>query len=770
MKKSVLITALLLWGFFGFGQNNKPYLIRYQSQGDTIQHNIQSVSSIHIDTLGQELIYDNGTEWSSLTDMDTVFIYRGDEIVNPMYVPIDWDEASLVQSNVSLGIYQIRFNGEVPELRPGSIIAIREGIDIHYAFIETTDVNGSMVTITTTVAYLTDIFADKEFTLSTRFSERASAKENVFYPIEIYMPDNEGNFYKIDCRDGEAKNDPWHFGLNYDSILLMSNENYSVLMEKLHFNFDLDFELYMSFGGRNDAVPTSNGLVRLRSRPRQIKAYMLGTFESEVKARCSIEGHCNYSSGYDLWIPNPISTPDYVFAPFGVPVSIKINSDLYREVQLEADGEITAYTGFSDNAAGLIGYEWRSSTGIRSLDTTFNNFEFTPPTVEGAGSVEAKVWVIPRFRMIFYRSLGPSFDIKPYLSTTVNGGFKEEMLGQSNDFCAWSLDCNAGLDANAGLSLQFLGNELANCSTDNWNIIDKPLYHSPLRIEHNTSGNGLMIGQSNEVSFTVYDRNYLFDTDVVTPLPQLVKFEGDGEISSEYSIVQEGTVSVNWTPENNDNVLYARLYDSDGNVISEAVVGDWVDLGLPSGLLWATHNVGANSPEEYGSYISWGEFAPKSVYRWNTYNYGYEEDGFLYITKYNTDSYYGPVDNLTILQSGDDAATVNWGRSARMPTIEEWQELMNYCTTTWTSQNGVNGRYFTGPNGNSLFLPAAGCRLDSSLSETGSRGNYWSSSLYTSFPLHAWNIYIDTAGYGPVGGSYRDNGLSIRAVRSAQQN
>ena len=196
--------------------------------------------------------------------------------------------------------------------------------------------------------------------------------------------------------------------------------------------------------------------------------------------------------------------------------------------------------------------------------------------------------------------------------------------------------------------------------------------------------------------------------------------------------------------------------------------GDWVDLGLPSGLLWATRNVGATAPEDYGDYFAWGETSPKSVYNWSTYIYC--NGDYDQLTKYCSNSSYGYngfTDNLTILQPGDDAATVNYG--GRTPTKQEWEELMGNTTATWTTQNGVYGRRFTGSNGNSLFLPAAGDRWDSSLYYAGSYGYYWSSSLYTGYPDNAWYFYFDSD-YQNLYNYYRDFGRTVRAVRSAPQN
>ena len=188
---------------------------------------------------------------------------------------------------------------------------------------------------------------------------------------------------------------------------------------------------------------------------------------------------------------------------------------------------------------------------------------------------------------------------------------------------------------------------------------------------------------------------------------------------------------------------------------------EWVDLGLPSGLKWATCNVGASQPEEYGDYFAWGEVEPKEYYDWSTYkwcNGSYDTQ-----TKYCTDSYYGIVDNKTTLELSDDAANYNWGGSWRMPTTEEQVELYNNCSWEWTTQNGVYGRKVTGPNGNSIFLPAAGYRYGSSLSYAGGYGYYRSSSLNTSYPYYAYSLYFcsDIVGWGS---SYRDYGFSVRPV------
>ena len=186
---------------------------------------------------------------------------------------------------------------------------------------------------------------------------------------------------------------------------------------------------------------------------------------------------------------------------------------------------------------------------------------------------------------------------------------------------------------------------------------------------------------------------------------------------------------------------------------------EWVDLGLS--VKWATCNVGATKPEEYGDYFAWGEVEPKEYYDWGTYKWC--KGSTSTFTKYNDYSVMGIVDGKTTLDLSDDAARANWGGSWRMPTDAEFAELINNCIWTWTTQSGVIGRKVIGPNGNRIFLPAAGQRYDSSLSGAGGMGIYWSRSRDIDFAHGAWYVGF---GYGSVDRSYeyRCWGFSVRPV------
>ncbi|MBR5238502.1 MAG: fimbrillin family protein [Paludibacteraceae bacterium] len=175
---------------------------------------------------------------------------------------------------------------------------------------------------------------------------------------------------------------------------------------------------------------------------------------------------------------------------------------------------------------------------------------------------------------------------------------------------------------------------------------------------------------------------------------------------------------------------------------------EYVDLGLS--VKWATCNVGATTPDEYGYYFAWGEIEPKKDYSWDTYKYGTEDN----ITKYNSS------DNKTILDPEDDAATVNWGGNWRMPTRAEQEELCNDCTWILTTQNGVNGYKVVGPNGNSIFLSVTGAVGSNVRDDASLFGFYWSSSSRSSFSSYAFGMSND----GLVFITNRYFGMTVRSV------
>jgi hypothetical protein len=184
---------------------------------------------------------------------------------------------------------------------------------------------------------------------------------------------------------------------------------------------------------------------------------------------------------------------------------------------------------------------------------------------------------------------------------------------------------------------------------------------------------------------------------------------------------------------------------------------------LPSGTLWADRNVGADSPEAYGDHFSWGETSPNDFYEWKSYKWC--EGSNSTITKYCTDSQYGTLDNKDTLDPEDDAATVNMGSEWRMPTYDEFDELIKTCTWEWSTHNDTKGYKITGPNGNSIFLPAAGYRYAryQDLYDDGAQGFYWLASIHEKLSYQASSL-IFHSGSHYLYAFNRYSGRTIRGV------
>lgn len=193
---------------------------------------------------------------------------------------------------------------------------------------------------------------------------------------------------------------------------------------------------------------------------------------------------------------------------------------------------------------------------------------------------------------------------------------------------------------------------------------------------------------------------------------------------------------------------------------------EYVDLGLPSGTLWAKCNIGAEKESDYGLYFAWGEV---DGYKDASSGKSFSPDDYKFKNGDACDgkfTKYDSSDNLTTLLLEDDAAGVNMGGSWHMPSKEQCEELINssYTTITWTTVNGINGRLITSKtNNNTLFLPASGGCLWGSVGSVGSGGYYWSSSLGEDDPYGAWYLGFGSGGIS-VGNDGRCCGLSVRGV------
>lgn len=328
---------------------------------------------------------------------------------------------------------------------------------------------------------------------------------------------------------------------------------------------------------------------------------------------------------------------------------------------------------------------------------------------------------------------------------------------------------------------------------DDYYLIDStphPLGHTPLDISENNSYELLFWNIDKPSTYTGVPYLY-YRPDGVTPIDIPVLY-----LTTEFDIYIDGnkycttgnySISIDkadfttgdhhWfvvTKIKNGNEICASFKSAEDHFTVEKehkyATPEPIDLGLPSGLKWASFNLGASKPEEYGKYFAWGETAPKQDYKWSTYKWCMGEEKT--IIKYCIDSncgYNGFTDGKTVLDLDDDAAAFTLADQWRMPTEDERDELRSFCSWEWVSISNVDGYKVTGSNGNSIFIPAAGYRYGDSSNSVGSYGFYWTSSLSTisgSDISHPLSFGPNFVAYG----SYqRYFGLPIRPVYDDHQ-
>ena len=212
-------------------------------------------------------------------------------------------------------------------------------------------------------------------------------------------------------------------------------------------------------------------------------------------------------------------------------------------------------------------------------------------------------------------------------------------------------------------------------------------------------------------------------------------------------------------------MFFGTVGDAKVNVVDDNTKSpdgvEAVDLGLS--VKWANMNVGAKKSSGFGTYFAWGETKPKEYYSWNTY--AWSKGNSQYLTKYST------ADRRTQLAPADDAARANWGGKWRMPTIDEYEELINpaNCTWEWMTKDSVNGYKVTGKKtGNSIFLPITGFRFYADTQFRGIMGVYWTSTLYTANPNKAWCLEFNFSNIDVHYGDLSSNRFSGRCIRAVQ--
>lgn len=930
MKKKLMgLFLIVVLNVFGINKlfAQKTFYV-YRSNGIVNQYVMEDVTSIEqskIDIDGNSCEYyvtqiihtKDSVSSLPISEIDSVSFIAPDPVksISDAYVAINWETCKLIDCNPEKGKYIISYYDKDPNINDGSVIIVDNDSVSYIVLVTEVNKNGNIYELQGEQGDLSYIFSCTEFTLSTE-SERKEPTNKV---NRIYRsPSTTLKEVTIDD-DGtiRATGTLWKYGGDEIVKDIPTKWNNVHAYTKSKFGLNLDYSLSLIFG---DKVKTKKqGCWFSKAKKFNADACIIGGMDAYWDFYVDIENEeeiidlaPQHDDKYVLLKHKLFPNIPLRFSIGAVPIFIDLGTDLFADVSLKAKGEFHFTMGVGADAQTRLGVKYNGLDNEK-LNIYYDkpSLTITPhdPTVSGKGFISGKLHVFPRIHAWLYGLAGPSLDLKPFFQADLSGGFKKDLLKNApSDYCAWSLKTYSGLDVAVGLSASRMGYEEKNVSTDDFTLFQYNLYNSPVDLKFKKASPDIVKkGTKTDVQFEVYDRG--FDGGkVLTPLPQLVKFEGDGEIKSTvdcFGVVSDGVVTASWTPNSDSDILYAKMYDIDGNVIAEAEyskptigakisdfvvnysqcshngftykntlysykfectttvqldeevdlsnVEDWgyvyedpdgevehislmgkdtpfpdnryiyyrkvskstailygyvkyknqdeyeyekkhsfdlihetcpddlhphmIDLGLSSGTLWCCSNFGANRPEEYGGYYAYAELSEKKNYLEQNYQYYYWDTMFddMY-SYYTTIGNNGEDVGVSISgKKGFDVVTEYWNEEGRMPTKDEIQELVDSCTWTWTFVDEIPGYEVMGPNGNSIFLPAAGAKAQGNNYAgepnrlTYYRSGDWSDRQWTTKGYGwTWGILFKQDSYKVVNSCAKAFGYVIRPVKSKE--
>jgi hypothetical protein len=412
-----------------------------------------------------------------------------------------------------------------------------------------------------------------------------------------------------------------------------------------------------------------------------------------------------------------------------------------------------------------LGVRWTKEEGAVPVTEARPYMNPHHPTFEAQASAQAKVSYYPHIDIMLYNFIGPWIETRPYLRQEVGAGLRVSTDGEN--MAGWKSDTYSGMDFRLGLDLKFSKWDFTAWKSELMNPFEEQLlFEAPSRITATSPEDSLEVqgGEKLKVEYLVESYSPIMDKYFPCPLA-LMNFEARcGKLSSEHAVTDEnGTASVIWELSDIYSVadslyLAASIVDKERKAIDSDTLtvmpSRWVDLGLPSGILWAAYNVGATSPEEYGDYYAWGDTEIRSDFGGDNY--------------VHYDPITGECINIgeNICATEYDAANIKWGNGARLPRVEDMEELINNCSWTIRKLNNLTGMHITGSNGNAIFLPFSGdedCRDE----PYGSLdwGYIWSGTLATEYGAEAISLYYENDGPIGIAAFDRDIGLPIRPVK-----
>ena len=564
--------------------NKAFYVYRNDNQFDALFiSEVDSIIYSKIDTLGieredfvvQEVYTTDSLYRIPLSAIDSVSFFAPDPLksISEAFVPIDWNKSTLLECDPASGSYKLSYSGEDPAINRGSVVVIDTDTASYVVLV--TDVNHSnnQYDIKGVEGDLSYIFSETEFTLTTEQNPSRSDGRR-FFMNNPRMASEE-----VVLR---ATGELWKGGKKFTFDLYNNDDARAYTV--VDFNLNFDYSVTLVFGGK--VTTEIDGQKFTKANSFKADACIIGNMSSSydfyldiVKEKTKIDLAPKESDKYELLKHNLFPPLKLEFAVGPVPVWIDFGTDLFADVSLFGGGEFHFSTGFEFNSEAKLGVYYDGLNGnLLNGYREGPTFDINPhnPTISGKGELTAKAHLFPRVHAWIWGLGGPSIDIKPFLKFDFGGGYQKDLLDNAqSDYCAWSLEAFCGMDLAVGLSSSngLYGYETRNVSTPDVTVYEHSLYKTPEKVEFlSAKPDRVRKGEETKVEFEVFDVGFDGKT-LPTFLPQLVKFEGDGVIESTdgvFGVASSGVVSASWTPATSRDTLYAKLYNMNGDVISEA--------------------------------------------------------------------------------------------------------------------------------------------------------------------------------------------------------
>lgn len=596
------------------------------------------------------------------------------------------------------------------------------------------------LTLKTSEGNLCNLYKDSNFTLTTspEVATRSYLNGPVYTPSDIGYIDENGEYHEIYSRSTATRaNYPveiWNWELEED---FGGDINDYLSFDIFKINASIDMTMDFNFGSK------TIWKVRKIGDIKQFKFEVSGDLDLDLLLGASVEG--SFKEEEDKLIETDVIKQVVINfpTPGGAKLPIYIRTHLGKCIEFNSEGEISAGAGFNFNANMKTGMTWSPYGGAEEFQEVTTELSEPELKLDIKASMEAKVSYYPHIEFKLCNISGPYIEPRPYIHATMNAG--AGITSGEDSYIGWDAEINSGLDLNLGLSVLCFGLDQLP-QTGPFNVTETTIMTAPERVRVVApEENVLVIEEDEYLEVEVIAESFSPITGEYYPCPMaLINFDTEfGETDPEVAVCDiNGIALSSWYPEFVDDkkelTLMAQILDSSGEVVDETGITvkhpdteQWVDLGLS--VEWAKWNIGALSPEEEGTKFQWGETGYEERYWYAPWgvNLGAIAHETIYYIDGEVQSEASPA-LLIYINMGDnisntdyDAVCKHWSEG-RMPTKNEFQELINSCQWTATNYNGVPVFEVTGPNKNSIYINS---KLWSSMTEN-EPFSFYGSAIY----------------------------------------